>query len=153
MTALQDVKDPGPRVSPLAGHPAEASMLVNIPRLVAAYYTNRPDPSVRAQRVSFGTSGHRGSSFDSAFNEWHILAITQSICRYRSQQGTDGPLFMGMDTHALSDPAWRSALEVLAANGVQTMVSQGDEYTPTPQSRTPSLLTTAAGKQGWPTES
>ncbi len=107
-------------------------MLVNIPSLVAAYYTKRPDPAVRAQRVSFGTSGHRGSSFDSAFNEWHILAITQAICRYRAQQGTDGPLFMGMDTHALSEPAWRSALEVLAANGVQTMVSQGDEYTPTP---------------------
>ncbi len=132
MTAIQDVKDPGPRVSPLAGHPAEASMLVNVPSLVAAYYTKRPDPAVRAQRVSFGTSGHRGSSFDSAFNEWHILAITQAICGYRAQQGTDGPLFMGMDTHALSEPAWRSALEVLAANGVQTMVSQGDEYTPTP---------------------
>ena len=132
MTAIQDVKQPDPRVSPLAGRPAEPSMLVNIPSLVAAYYTKRPDPSVRAQRVSFGTSGHRGSSFDSAFNEWHILAITQAICRYRAQQGTDGPLFMGMDTHALSEPAWRSALEVLAANGVQTIVSQGDEYTPTP---------------------
>ena len=126
-------KQPDPRVNPLAGHPAPASMLVNVPRLVAEYYTKRPDPSVREQRVSFGTSGHRGSSFDTAFNEWHILAITQSICRYRTQQGTDGPLFMGMDTHALSEPAWRSALEVLAANGVEVMVSQGDEYTHTPE--------------------
>jgi phosphoglucomutase len=131
MTAILD-KEPSSRVSPLAGHPAEASMLVNVPRLVAAYYTERPDPAVREQRVSFGTSGHRGSSLDVAFNEWHILAITQAICAYRAQQGTNGPLFMGMDTHALSEPAWRSALEVLAANGVEVMVSQNDEYTPTP---------------------
>jgi phosphoglucomutase len=130
MTAKPDVEDP--RVSPLAGHPADPLMLVNIAKLVAAYYSERPDPTVRAQRVSFGTSGHRGSSFDCAFNEWHILAITQSICRYRSQQGIDGPLFMGMDTHALSEPAQRSALEVLAANGVEVHISQNDEYTPTP---------------------
>ena len=128
MTAKPEV----PRISPLAGHPADPAMLVNIPRLVAAYYSERPDPAVRSQRVSFGTSGHRGSSLDCAFNEWHILAITQSICRYRSQQSIDGPLFIGMDTHALSEPALRSALEVLAANGVEVLVSQNDEYTPTP---------------------
>src|SRR5664279_813708 len=107
------------KVSPLAGKPAEASMLVNVPRLVTAYYTEIPDPSVPEQRVAFGTSGHRGSSFDKAFNEWHILAISQAICRYRKQQGIDGPLFLGIDTHALSASAYASALEVLAANDVE----------------------------------
>ncbi len=107
-------------------------MLVNVPRLVTAYYAQVPDPSVPEQRVAFGTSGHRGSSFDKAFNEWHILAISQAICVYRAQQGIDGPLFLGMDTHALSEPALASALEVLAANGVEVMLAQGDEYTPTP---------------------
>jgi phosphoglucomutase len=116
----------------LAGKPAGASMLVNVPRLVTAYYTEIPDPSVPRQRVAFGTSGHRGSAFDKAFNEWHILAITQAICLYRTRNGIDGPLFLGMDTHALSVPALASALEVLAANGVDVMVAQGDEYTPTP---------------------
>ena len=120
------------KVSPLAGKPAEPSMLVNVPRLVTAYYTEVPDPSVQAQRVAFGTSGHRGSAFDKAFNEWHILAISQAICLYREQQKTDGPLFLGMDTHALSEPALASALEVLAANGVEVMLAEGDEYTPTP---------------------
>ncbi len=120
------------KVSPYAGKPAEASMLVNVPRLLTAYYVNRPDPAVPAQRVAFGTSGHRGSSLDHAFNEEHILAITQAICLYRKQHSVDGPLFMGMDTHALSVPAHASALEVLAANGVEVMISQGDEYTPTP---------------------
>ncbi|MGA3115988.1 MAG: phosphoglucomutase (alpha-D-glucose-1,6-bisphosphate-dependent) [Syntrophobacteraceae bacterium] len=120
------------KVSPYAGKPAEASMLVNVPRLVTAYYTQAPDPSVPEQRVAFGTSGHRGSSLDHAFNEEHILAITQAICLYRKQQSIDGPLFMGMDTHALSVPAFASALEVLAANGVEVMITQGDEYTPTP---------------------
>jgi len=120
------------KVSPLAGKPAEASMLVNVPRLVTAYYTELPDPSVPAQRVAFGTSGHRGSAFDKAFNEWHILAISQAICLYREQQKIDGPLFLGMDTHALSEPALASALEVLAANGVEVMLADGDEYTPTP---------------------
>ena len=120
------------KVSPFAGKPAEASMLVNVPRLVTAYYTNVPDPSVPAQRVAFGTSGHRGSSLDHAFNEAHILTITQAICLYRKQQSIDGPLFLGMDTHALSVPAFASALEVLAANGVEVMIAQGDEYTPTP---------------------
>ena len=107
-------------------------MLVNVPRLITAYYTGVPDPSVPAQRIAFGTSGHRGSSFDNSFNEWHVLAITQAICRYRKQQGIDGPLFLGIDTHALSEPASASALEVLAANGVEVMIAQNDEYTPTP---------------------
>ena len=116
----------------MAGKPADASMLVNIPRLITAYYTEIPDPSAPAQRVAFGTSGHRGSSFANAFNEWHILAISQAICLYRKQKEIDGPLFLGMDTHALSVPAFASALEVLAANGVEVMISQDDEYTPTP---------------------
>ena len=101
------------KVSPYAGKPAQASMLVNVPRLVTAYYTEVPDPSVPAQRVVFGTSGHRGSAFEKAFNEWHILAISQAICLYRKQHQIDGPLFLGMDTHALSVPALASALEVL----------------------------------------
>ena len=119
-------------ISPLAGKPAEPSILVDVPTLIAAYYTETPDPSVPAQRVAFGTSGHRGSSLDRAFNEWHILAISQAIYLYRKQQQIDGPLFLGMDTHALSVPALRSALEVLAANGVTVMIAQGDDYTPTP---------------------
>ena len=118
------------KVSPLAGKPAQASMLVNIPRLVTAYYIEVPDPSVQTQRVAFGTSGHRGSAFEKAFNEWHILAISQAICLYRKQHQIDGPLFLGMDTHALSVPALASALEVLAANGVEVMLAEGDEYTP-----------------------
>ena len=116
----------------VAGKPAEPSMLVNVPKLITAYYTEIPDPSVPEQRVAFGTSGHRGSAFDKAFNEWHILAISQAICLYRAQQKIDGPLFLGMDTHALSVPAHASALEVLAANGVEVMIANGDEYTPTP---------------------
>jgi phosphoglucomutase len=119
-------------VSPLAGKPAEPSMLVDVPKLVTAYYSETPDPSVPEQRVAFGTSGHRGSAFDKAFNEWHILAITQAICQYRKQQRIDGPLFLGKDTHALSEPALASALEVLAANGVDVMIADRDEYTPTP---------------------
>src|SRR5262245_15263928 len=119
-------------VSPLAGKPAEPSSLVSLPRLVAAYYTERPDSAVPGQRVSFGTSGHRGSSLAHTFNEWHVLAITQAICRYRGQQGIDGPLFMGIDTHALSEVAFRSALEVLAANDVAVNIDANDEYTPTP---------------------
>ena len=119
-------------VSPFAGKPPDASMLVNVPRLVSAYYTERPDPAVPEQRVAFGTSGHRGSAFDNAFNEWHILAISQAICLYRGQHGIDGPLFLGMDTHALSVPAFSSALEVLAANGVELMIAERHEYTPTP---------------------
>jgi phosphoglucomutase len=119
-------------LSPLAGKPAPRDILVNVPRLITAYYKEVPDPSVASQRVAFGTSGHRGSAFDAAFNEWHILAITQGICEYRKKQGTDGPLFLGMDTHALSVPALASALEVLAAHGVDVMLAEKDEYTPTP---------------------
>ena len=107
-------------------------MLVNVPRLVTAYYVEAPDPSVPGQRVSFGTSGHRGTAFDGSFNEGHILAITQAICLYRRREGIDGPLFLGIDTHALSVPACATALEVLAANGVDVMIAAGDEYTPTP---------------------
>ena len=119
-------------ISPYAGKPAEPAMLVNVPKLVTSYYTESPDPSVPAQRVAFGTSGHRGSSFDKAFNERHILAVSQAICLYRDQQKIDGPLFLGMDTHALSMPALASAVEVLAANGVEIMIADKDEYTPTP---------------------
>src|SRR5215510_1956257 len=119
-------------ISPLAGKSADPSLLINVPRLVTSYYTGRPDPSVPAQRVSFGTSGHRGSSVDRAFNEAHILAITQAICLYRKQQGTDGPLFIGMDTHALSESAFASVLEVLVANDVDVMVDAHDGYTRTP---------------------
>ncbi len=119
-------------ISPLAGKPAPRSLLVDVPRLVTAYYTGVPDASITAQRVAFGTSGHRGSSFERSFNEWHVLAITQAICEYRQSQHITGPLFLGIDTHALSQPACASALEVLAANGVDVMLALNDEYTPTP---------------------
>ena len=119
-------------ISPLAGKPAPSSSLINVPRLVTAYYSERPDTSIAAQCVAFGTSGHRGSAFDSAFNEYHIVAITQAICSYRKSQGIDGPLFLGMDTHALSEPAFASALEVLAANRVEVMIDRDRGYTPTP---------------------
>jgi phosphoglucomutase len=120
------------QISPLAGMPAQAAQLVDVGKLVDAYYSVRPDPSVPAQRVAFGTSGHRGSSFDGSFNEGHVLAISQAICAYRKSKNIDGPLFIGIDTHALSVPAFESALEVLAANGVETMVAKAGEYTPTP---------------------
>jgi phosphoglucomutase len=120
------------KVSPFAGKPPSAAMLVNVPRLITAYYTDVPDPSIPAQRVAFGTSGHRGSALQKAFNEWHILAITQAICLYRKLQHIDGPLFLGWDTHALSVPAFATSLEVLAANDVDVMIAEGDEYTPTP---------------------
>ena len=119
-------------INPLAGKLAPHEMLVNVPRLVTSYYSETPDPQIPAQRVSFGTSGHRGSPFERSFNEWHVLAITQAICHYRKQQGIDGPLFLGIDTHALSEPANVSALEVLSANGVDVMIAQNGEYTPTP---------------------
>ena len=119
-------------INPLAGKLAPHEMLVNVPRLITSYYSETPDPQIPAQRVSFGTSGHRGSPFERSFNEWHVLAITQAICHYRKQQGIDGPLFLGIDTHALSEPANVSALEVLAANGVDVMIAQNGEYTPTP---------------------
>jgi phosphoglucomutase len=120
------------KLNPLAGKPVPASMLVNVPRLVTAYYAEHPDPHIDAQRVAFGTSGHRGSAFNCAFNEEHILAITQAICEHRLQNRIDGPLFIGMDTHALSEPAFASALEVLAANNVQVMIDKDRGYTPTP---------------------
>ena len=120
------------RTSPLAGQPAPKSILVDVPALLAAYADLTPDPSVPAQRVAFGTSGHRGSSLARSFNAAHILAISQAICEYRKSQGIDGPLFIGADTHALSQPAFENALEVLAANGVETMISSGGEFTPTP---------------------
>jgi phosphoglucomutase len=119
-------------LSPLAGKPAPASILTNIPRLISAYYTEQPDPAVPAERVAFGTSGHRGSAFHRSFNEAHILAICQAVCEYRAGAGTTGPLFLGMDTHPLSEPAWISAVEVLAANGVTLMLDAAGGYTPTP---------------------
>jgi phosphoglucomutase len=120
------------RLSTLAGKPAPPDILVDVPRLVTAFYSERPDPAVPGQRVAFGTSGHRGSAFQNSFNDGHVLAISQAICAYRQRRGIDGPLFLGFDTHALSAPAFTSALEVLAANGVDVMIANGDEYTPTP---------------------
>ena len=120
------------QISPLAGKTIEPSTLVNVPRLVTAYFTGKPDPTVPSQRVAFGTSGHRGSAFDNAFNEAHILAISQAICHHRSQSGINGPLFIGIDTHALSEPALASALEVLAANDVNAMLDERGGYTPMP---------------------
>ena len=120
------------KISPLAGKPAPLSMLVNVPRLVTEYYAEQPDPSVAAQRVAFGTSGHRGCAFEITFNQWHVLAISQAICDYRKLHAIGGPLYLGIDTHALSVPACASALEVLAANGVEVMLADKDEYTPTP---------------------
>ncbi len=119
-------------VNPLAGKHVPRTLLANIPRLMTAYFTLTPDPEIRAQRVAFGTSGHRGSAYASSFNEWHILAITQAVCDYRKSVGTTGPLFIGMDSHALSEAAFASAIEVLAANGVETMIDAGGGYTPTP---------------------
>ena len=119
-------------ICPLAGKPADPASLVNVPKLVTAYYTETPDPLIPGQRVLFGTSGHRGSAFDKSFNEWHILAISQAICLYRKQKKINGPLFLGMDTHALSVPALASVLEVLAANNIDVMIAEGDEYVPTP---------------------
>jgi phosphoglucomutase len=120
------------KIHPRAGQLAAKSDLVEVPKLIAAYFEDRPDPGIAEQRVVFGTSGHRGSSFQRSFNEWHILAITQAICLYRQKQTIDGPLFLGIDTHALSRPAFESALEVLAGNGVDVMIAQNNEYTPTP---------------------
>src|SRR6202047_1896835 len=118
--------------NPRAGQPAQPEDLIDVAHVVTAYYTIEPDPDDVAQQVVFGTSGHRGSSLDGAFNEAHILAITQAIAEYRAPQGTTGPLFIGRDTHALCEPAWVSALEVLAANDVVTMIASADRYTPTP---------------------
>ena len=119
-------------VSPLAGQPAPRSLLVDVPPLLAAYADRRPDPAVPAQRVAFGTSGHRGGSLQASFNQWHVLAITQAICDYRRSHGIDGPLYLGIDTHALSQPALESALEVLAGNGIDTQIAADGQFTPTP---------------------
>src|SRR5271165_5583310 len=118
------------KVSAHAGKTLDPSLLVNIPRLVTAYFTGKPDPAVPSQRVAFGTSGHRGSAFDNAFNEAHILAISQAICEHRSRSGITGPLYIGIDTHALSEPAFASVLEVLAANEVHAMIDERGGYTP-----------------------
>ena len=129
---MNDPTEARPNISPLAGKPATLAMLVDVPKLITAYYIEVPDFSVPEQRVAFGTSGHRGSALGGTFNEWHVLAISQAICDYRKRQGIGGPLFLGIDTHALSVPACASALEVLAENGVQVMLADNDEYTPTP---------------------
>ncbi|MGJ7508446.1 phosphoglucomutase (alpha-D-glucose-1,6-bisphosphate-dependent) [Variovorax sp. GT1P44] len=135
------------RISPLAGKPAPPESLIDVDALIAAYYADVPDPGVASQRVAFGTSGHRGSAFERSFNEWHVLAVTQAICDYRKAKGIDGPLFLGIDTHALSQPACASALEVLAANGVEVMLAANDEYTPTP-ALSHAILTYNRGRQG-----
>ena len=131
--------------SPRAGQPAQPSDLVDVAALVTAYYTREPDPEDVDQQVAFGTSGHRGSSLRTSFNEAHILATTQAICEYRAEQGFDGPLFVGRDTHGLSEPAWSTALEVLAANDVTVLVDSGDRYTPTP-AVSHAILTANRGK-------
>src|SRR5258708_10900186 len=132
-------------INPLAGKIAEPSMLANIPRLVTAYFAGKPDPALPAQRVAFGTSGHRGSAFNNAFNEAHILAISQAVCDHRNSRDITGPMFVGIDTHALAEPALASALEVFAANGVDVMIDARDGYTPTPViSR--AILTTNKGR-------
>jgi phosphoglucomutase len=137
------------QMNPLAGKPVKPTMLVNIPNLITAYYTGKPDPSVPDQCVAFGTSGHRGSSFKNSFNENHILAITQAICIYRKQKKIDGPLYLGFDTHALSSPAFATTMEVLAANGVEVMIAAGDEYTPTPVISHAILQYNGGRKTGW----
>lgn len=135
------------KISAMAGKLANAKDLIDIPRLVTAYFINLPDPNIPTQRVCFGTSGHRGCALDYSFNEWHILAISQAICDFRVMQKIDGPLFLGRDTHALSAPALTSALEVLAANDVTVMLSEKDEYTPTP-AISHAILTSNRGKSG-----
>src|SRR3989441_8300207 len=120
------------KISPLAGQPPPPAMLLDVARLVTAYCAEIPEPSAPAQRVASGTSGHRGSSFERTFNEWPVLAISEAICRYRRQQGIGGPLFLGLDTHALSVPACTTPVEVLAAHGIDIMLTEHDAYTPTP---------------------
>ena len=119
-------------INPLAGKTVEPPMLANIPRLVTAYFAGKPDPSIQSQRVAFGTAGHRGSALNNAFNEAHILSVSQALCDDRRKRGITGPMFVGIDTHALAEPALASALEVFAADGVEVMVDQHDGYTPTP---------------------
>jgi phosphoglucomutase len=140
--------DQDQRISPLAGKPAPRSLLVEIPKLLAAYVDRHPDPAIAAQRIAFGTSGHRGSSFECSFNERHILAISQAICDYRRSHGIDGPLFLGIDTHALSMPAFATALEVLAGNGIETLIAKDDEFTPTPAISHAILLHNRARRSG-----
>jgi len=135
-------------VSQQAGRPAEVNMLANIPDLITSYYSRKPDTDIPEQRVAFGTSGHRGSSLKNSFNEAHILAISQAICEYRHKQGISGPLYLGMDTHALSTPALATALEVLAGNGVDVMIAPGNEYTPTPAISHAILVHNSGRKQG-----
>ncbi len=135
-------------ISPLAGKPVTHDMLENIPRLVTAYYVDKPDARDPAQKVAFGTSGHRGSSLKCSFNEDHILAVTQAICDYRKKAGVDGPLFVGIDTHALSEPAYASALEVLAANDVEIMIDAACGYTPTPSISLAILMHNRGRKDG-----
>ncbi|HEV3493899.1 MAG TPA: phosphoglucomutase (alpha-D-glucose-1,6-bisphosphate-dependent) [Reyranella sp.] len=137
-----------PRIDPRAGHLPSAGQLVDTVKLIDAYYARRPDPQLPTERVAFGTSGHRGSSLDSTFNEVHVLAITQAICLYRRQESISGPLFIGFDTHALSRPAFESALEVLAANGVDALISKGGEYTPTPAISQAILVHNRGRKEG-----
>ncbi|MEJ8813890.1 phosphoglucomutase (alpha-D-glucose-1,6-bisphosphate-dependent) [Variovorax ureilyticus] len=134
------------RISPLAGKPAPPETLTDVDRLIAAYHDGVPDPALPAQRVAFGTSGHRGTSFEQSFNAWHVLAMTQAICDWRKAHATSGPLFLGIDTHALSGPAGESALEVLAANGVDVMLAANDEFTPTP-ALSHAILTYNRGRQ------
>jgi len=135
-------------INPLAGQPAKGPQLVDVAKLIAAYFSLQPDPTLPAQRVSFGTSGHRGSAFNNAFNEAHILAISQAVCDHRRASGIDGPLFVGIDTHALAEPALASAIEVFAANNVEVMIDANDGYTPTPVISHAILTTNKDGGKG-----
>jgi len=136
-------------VHPLAGKPAPREILVNIPRLITQYFVQKPDVGQPGQEVAFGTSGHRGSSFKTSFNEWHILAVTQAVCDYRKAQRIDGPLFLGMDTHALSEPSQETALEVLGGNGVSVRIARDRGYTPTPVISQAILAFNRGRKKGW----
>ncbi len=147
--STQRSAEPQSRISVLAGKRVPQASLVNIAKLVTAYYCEVPDPTIASQRVAFGTSGHRGSAFTCSFNQWHVQAITQAICNYRKHHGINGPLFLGIDTHALSEPAYVSALEVLAANGVTVMLATHNEYTPTPAISHAILAYNRGRKSGW----
>jgi len=136
-------------ISPLAGKPAPRELLVDIARLEGAYFAHTPDPEDPLQRVRFGTSGHRGTSLDGSFSEAHVLAMTQALCDQRRAQGIDGPLYVGKDTHALSGPAERSALEVLAANGVETVLQRDDGVLPTPVISHAILVYNRGRATGW----
>ena len=140
-------------IDPRAGTPARPEDLVDVSALLTAYHDLHPDPEDPAQRVAFGTSGHRGSSFKTTFNDDHIAATSQAICEYRAAQGTDGPLFLGRDTHALSEPAWITAVEVFAANGVRVLVDEADGFTPTPALSHAILQHNRGRTAGWRTAS